>query len=240
MIVRRLVLLVSIAFCGSLALAAGAVAAGGGGLAPGQYTFNDVSANAFFGGKGGPPAPTFSIFVNRGLNSFEPSDGHGEGQGTVTQSTMVQLQETDASGFSSFGCFVIPDGDFVVAGNLQSASLHTTLTATDICPGAGSPVGGAPQPGPKAATGGGGLTLPISVNLKWSGANVISTSHDRFSMRCLDLTETGANTFRDSLGGSASGSIDTSTGLSSQSADVSAQTGSLDIQGAAQPPCFGK
>ncbi len=47
MLVRRLVLVFSIVICGLLALAVGALGAGGG-LAPGSYTFNSKSASAFF------------------------------------------------------------------------------------------------------------------------------------------------------------------------------------------------
>jgi hypothetical protein len=240
MLVRRLVLVFSIVFCGSLALAAAAVAAGGGGLAPGQYTFTNVGATAFFGGKGGGPQPSFDIFVNRGLNSFQPEDNQGQDNEIVTKSTMIVLTAFDAKGAGGTGCFIIPDGDFVVAKNLQSASLHTTLTAQNQCPGPGQPVGGAPTVGPKAGGGGGGLQLPIAVNLTWKGAHVISTSRDHFTMSCLDHSVEGNNTLRDSLGGSASGSIGSTSGLSTLAADVTSQDGTLEVQGQIQPPCFGK
>ncbi|HSS61687.1 MAG TPA: hypothetical protein VLK30_09555 [Candidatus Limnocylindrales bacterium] len=240
MIVRRLVLLISIVFTGSLALAAAAAAAGGGGgLTPGQYTFTDFSASADFGGKGGPPVTSYSIFVNRGLNSFHSEDNQGSDRGTVMLSTMVQFTQIDPSGVSTFGCFIIPDGDFVVAGNLKSASLHTTLV-TPNCPGiGGAPVGGAPQVGPKPA-GGGGLALPIRIDITWTAPGVIATSHDRFNFSCLDRSENGTSTFRDSLGGSASGSIGTTTGLFSQGGDISSQNGTLEVEGNVIPPCFGK
>jgi hypothetical protein len=47
-VLKRLALAVSMVFGGSLAIAAVAVAAGGG-LAPGDYVFTSVSANAQFG-----------------------------------------------------------------------------------------------------------------------------------------------------------------------------------------------
>src|SRR5258708_20172963 len=72
MIVRRFVLVLSIVVCGSLAMAA-AVFGAGSALGPGQTLFSDTNANAFFGGKGGPPEG-FSVFVNQGLNSFDPED----------------------------------------------------------------------------------------------------------------------------------------------------------------------
>src|SRR5260370_23253062 len=77
MIVRRFALVLSIVFCGSLALAAAAVAAGG--MGPGKYTFHSSSANAFFGmgKKGGPPSASWSVNLNHGLNSFKPTQPTG-------------------------------------------------------------------------------------------------------------------------------------------------------------------
>jgi hypothetical protein len=240
MIVRRLVLIISTVFCGSLALAAGAFAAGGGGgLTPGDYSFTSNSASAFFGGaKGGPPAPSISIFVNHGLNSFEP-DGR-KVPPTVMQSTMVQFTEFDPSGTGGSGCFLIADSDFTVSKNLQSAALHTLLTVDNMCKGAGTPVGGAPQPGPFAGGGGGGLQLPISIDVTWSGSGIVSTLRDNFTFKCLDHSEDGSSTFLDSVGGSASGTVGAATGLFTPSADVISQVGQIEIQGTVQPPCFGK
>jgi hypothetical protein len=238
MIVRRLVLVFSIVLCGSLALTAAALAAGGP-LPPGDYTFSSTSANAFFGGKGGPPQPSFSVFVNQGLNSFQPSDGDNKDSGSVIPNTMVQFTAFDATGVGGTACYIIPNSDFKVAKNLQSASLHTTLTNGSLCPGLGSPVGGAPVPGPKGGSGG-GLPPSIQVDLTWSGVGVVSTTHDRFTISCLAHNESGSNTFRDSLGGTASGTIGATSGLSTLVADVSAQAGQLHIEGNIQPPCFGK
>src|SRR5690242_21137101 len=110
MIVRRFALVLSIVFCGSLALAAAAVAAGG--MGPGKYTFHNTSADAFFGmgKKGGPPSPSWSVSVNQGLNSFKSKSGGP----TVVRNTMVFITEFDGSGNGGYGCFVIPDGDFTV------------------------------------------------------------------------------------------------------------------------------
>ncbi len=138
MLIRRLVLVVSIVFTGSLALAAAATAAGGG-LSPGNYTFSSMSANAFFGGfKGGPPQPTFSVFVNHGLNSFEAENSDSS---TVMESTMVQFSQFDSKGVGGFGCFIIPAGDFSVGPDMQSAALHAKLTVNNLCPGFGKPFG---------------------------------------------------------------------------------------------------
>lgn len=239
MILRRLVLVFSIVFCGSLALAAAAVAAGGGGgLGPGSYTFTNTSASAFFGGaKGGPPQASFDVFVSHGLNSFRPDDG--DGPGTVMHSTIVQFTQFDPSGAGGSGCFIIPDGDFTVSKNVQSAALHTTLTAAETCPGTGAPVGAASKAAPLAGKAG-GLVLPIKVDVTWRGAGVVATTRDEFTFRCLDRQESGNNVFRDAVGSSASGKIGSTTGLKTPVGDISSQNGTLEVQGKVIPPCFGK
>lgn len=237
MIIRRLALIASIAFCGSLALAAGASAAKGGGLGPGDYTFTSTTANAFFGGgKGLTPQPSFSIFVSRGLNSFQP-EKH-DGGATVMESTMVQYTEFDATGVGGFSCFIIPDKDFSAAKNLQSASLHTTLTVDNMCPGVGKPVAAGKDVAPLKGSGG-GLNLPIKVDVTWSGVGVTTTLRDRFSFTCLRHVENGTNNSRDSIGGSASGTTSSLIGpFTTLSADVSHQDSHLEVIGNAQPPCF--
>lgn len=236
MIVRRLVLVLSIVFCGSLALAAAAVAAGGG-LGPGTFTFTNKSATAFFGGaKGGPPQPSFSVFVSRGLNSFQPDDGSGP---TVMPSTVVQFTEFDPTGSGGSACFIIPDGDFTVAQGLNSAALHTMLTAAELCKGVGSPVGGSSKAAPPGG-GGGGLVLPIQVDITWTGSGVVATTTEEFSFTCLQIEEQGSNLFRDAVGSSASGTIGSATGLTTLSADISSQNGTLEVQGSSNAPCFGK
>jgi len=213
-------------------------AAAGGGLGPGTYSFTSTSANAFFGvgAKGGPPAPTFVVSVNQGLNSFQPM--HPKGPRIVTNSTMVFVTEFDATGAGGYGCFVIPAANFTVAKDLQSAALHTTLTADEACPGYGSPVA-AGKNFAAYAGGGGGLLLPITVDVSWTGNGVVSTYKDRSSFQCLSYSEDGTSSNRDSSG-SASGAVSTLTGsFTSLSADVSSADSQLDIKGTSQPPCFG-
>ena len=239
MVVRRLVLVFSIVFCGSLALAAAAVAAGGGGgLGPGSFTFTNTSASAFFGGaKGGPPQPSFGVFVSRGLNSFQPDDASGSD--TVMQSTIVQFTEFNATGVGGSACFVIPDGDFTVAQGLRSAALHASLTSAELCPGTGSPVGASSKAAPLGG-GGGGLVLPIQVDITWQGSGVVATTTDEFSFTCLAIQEEGNNVFKDAVGSSASGTIGSAVGLTTLAADISSQNGTIEVQGTSTPPCFGK
>src|ERR1700682_3221339 len=230
---RRLALTSSMVLVGSLALAAGAA---GGGLAPGSYTYTNISADALFGvAKGGPPtAQGFSLYVNRDLNSFQPEDGNGEG--TVTRSTMVQLDMFSATG-STFGCFTIDPSNFKVSKDPQSASLRTTLTAANPCPGSGSPVTGksaiVPTPG-----NGGALPLPITINMTWTGVGVTTNSRDTSTLTCLNYS-TQSNSVNHASSSIASGTISALKGpFTSDVAGVVNSDTHLDINGTPNPACF--
>jgi hypothetical protein len=154
---------------------------------------------------------------------------------------MVFVTEFDATGAGGYGCFVIPAANFTVAKDLQSAALHTTLTADEACPGYGSPVAAGKNFAAYAGGGGGGggLLLPITVDVSWTGNGVVSTYKDRSSFQCLSYSEDGTSSNRDSSG-SASVAVSTLTGsFISLSADVSSADSQLDIKGTSQPPCFG-
>jgi hypothetical protein len=234
-LLKRLALMVSIVFCGSLALAAAALAAGGG-LAPGAYVFTSTSADATVGiGKGGPPGQQgFSVFVNRGLNSYQPEAG--KGQRTVTNSTMVQLSIFSATG-TTFGCFTIDPSNFIVSKNLQSASLRTTLTTANMCPGVGAPVTGKSDVAPPAGNVG-GIPLPITIDLTWTGLGVTATTRDRSSFDCLDYS-TQSTYVSHTSGAIASGTVSALTGaFKADVAGVSSTDTRLDISGTPNPACF--
>ena len=235
MFVRRFALVLSIVFCGSLALAAAGIAAGG--LGPGKYSFENTAADAFFGmgKKGGPPAPSWSVSVNHGLNSFKS----GGGEPYVTNNTVVFVTEFDANGGGGYGCFVIPDADFVVAKDLQSASLHTTLTADEECGGYGGPVGGGKDAIYAGGKGGGGLTLPVSVDVTWSGFGAITTNTNSFRTRCLNFNEDATSTV-DSMAAGAAGSISALSGaFTADFSDVTRSRGNFDITNTPQAACLG-
>ena len=233
MFARRLALVFAIVFCGSLAMAAAAFAAGG--MGPGKYSFTSQSASAFFGmgKKGGPPASSFMVSVNQGLNSFKPA----QGPRTVSNNTVVFVSEFDASGNGGYGCFVVPDIDFTVSHDLQSAALHATLTADEACTGYGSPVGGAKD----VAYAGGvsGLVLPVTVDVTWNANGAVSTCKNTFSFQCLQYSEDGSSTNQTTNAG-ASGSISALSGqFNSDLADLSSAKGQLDIKGVPATACFG-
>lgn len=235
MFARRFALVLSIVFCGSLALAAAGIAAGG--LGPGKYSFQNTAANAFFGmgKKGGPPAPSWSVFVSHGLNSFKS----GGGERYVANDTVAFVTEFDANGGGGYGCFVIPDGDFVVAKDLGSASLHTTLTTDEECGGYGGPVGGGKDAVYPGGKGGGGLTLPLSVDVSWSAAGAITTNINSFRTQCLNFNEDATSTV-DSTAAGASGSISALPGsFSADFSDISHSKGNFDITNTPAAACLG-
>jgi hypothetical protein len=231
----RLALIVSVAVCGSLALAAAAAAADG--KLAGEYVFTNVSATAS-GGNGTLGAPStegFTVNVNRGLNSFQPENGNGIG--IVTNSTMVQVYTFSQTGGLASGCFIIDPSDFKVSKNLQSASLHTTLTAAKACPGPGSPVTAKTDVSPKALTGG-GLAIPIILDLTWTGLGVTSTARDRSTFECLDYS-TDSTYVSHSAGAKASGTVSALSGpFNSNGAGVSSTDSHFNISGTPNPACF--
>lgn len=237
MIVRRLVLVFSIVVCGSLAMAAAALAAGSGGLPPGQTLFSETSANAFFGGKGGPPEG-FSVFVNQGLNSFEPEDSTGSA--VVTRSTLVQLSVYTATS-NGYACYVIPDSDFVFSRNLQSASLSTTLTTANLCKGYGAPAISKTGAAPLSANGilapAGGLPASITLNVTWTGTGVTSALRSQQNFSCLDYMTEFSLTAR-AAASTAAGNISMLTGsFTSPSAVVGSSDGTVDVSGIRSPSC---
>jgi len=106
--------------------------------------------------------------------------------------TMVNVSIfSPTSGTGAFECFVIPDSQFVVSTDLQSASLNATLTAGEICRGFMTPLladvkalqgpGGGGPPG-------GGLALPLTVNVTWTGPGAVFRSTSSSTQTCLGFT----------------------------------------------------
>jgi hypothetical protein len=174
-------------------------------------------------------------FGQPGLNSFKPT--HPGGPRIVNNSTMVFVTEFDAGGNGGFGCFIVPDINFTVARDLQAAALHATLTADEACPGYGSPVGGGKDV--VFAGGNGGLVLPMSVDVTWSGSGAVTTFKQSFSLQCGSFNEDGSSTNL-STGASAAGTISALSGpFVSELADVNSTDGQLDLRGVPQAACQG-
>ncbi|HKA12360.1 MAG TPA: hypothetical protein VKI99_17990 [Candidatus Dormibacteraeota bacterium] len=238
---RRLAL----AACMAVVLSAGpailARAGGGPGLGPGSFTFTSTSANAFFGSpKGAPgPSPTFaSVFVNRGLTTFEPQDS--DGATTVQDATTVFVSIFTPTGGGG-GCFVIPNRtDFTIGSDLHSASLHTTVGSADVCPGLAKPLA-VDGPLPLGGGGGGGIALPIRLDLTWTWKGVIGTDQFQSQFECGDFSTASQSESR-SAGATATGTIAAGTIVvsgSSQQGGLRSTDSQLDISGSANPACFG-
>ena len=192
----RLLPILGIAGLFSVALAGSAVAGGGGGgfpPAPGTYKTTDLSANASLvgpptticGPKGCGPGSSDFAFVNvdRGLHTFKPRAG----ETLVQQSgTMLNLSLFSVSGTSVFGCWIIADGDFIVAADLSSASLLTTVPGQSNCPG--TPLAVSSTNVVTAKGGGGGGTAPITLNVTWTFKGVVSHARDDGKLTCGSFT----------------------------------------------------
>ncbi len=237
-LVKKLAAVVSIVFGVSLVFAAVAVAAGGGGLGPGAYKFTDKEAMATFGTlRGGPPGQQgFTVIVDRGLNTFRAKGP--EASRTVTNSTIVSLDIFDDAGNVTFGCFTINPADFSVSKDLQTARLHTTLTANETCPGFGSPVAANGEVPFAGGGGGAALPLPISLDIAWSGLGVTSSGTDHSTSRCLDYSTEFSSAYQSS-NATATGTMSASSGtFQTQLADVTSSDVTAHIKGVPQAACF--
>jgi hypothetical protein len=179
--------LLSIAFGGS-------AIAGGGGFppTPGTYRTTDTATFADLlgppstvcGPKGCGPGPSDEAFVSvdRGLLTFKPKTGPRLIQ---QNGTMLNLDAFAVDGSSVFGCWIIPDRDFIVSSDLSSASLSTTVPAQSNCPGAPVAISAANGvSGKGGGGGGGGAGMPISLNVSWTYRGVVSHFTDDARQQC--------------------------------------------------------
>lgn len=212
-LVRRVTLSIATAVSMLAALTVATVgAAGGFGQAPGHYNISDTSANVSTYNP--VDGSNENVSVDRSLFRFIPKGGGG----IVTQNMTVLSvnvfvpDPTNPTGppiFSAFGCFFIPDSDFVVSSDLQRASLNATVNASDSCPGFLTPVlGGAGKPGPGPGPGG-GFTFPLTVTGNWTGTGLVAHQRDQGTFTCgtfMALTHTDSQSaFSSAVNASISG-----------------------------------
>ncbi|HKB33945.1 MAG TPA: hypothetical protein VKF16_08765 [Candidatus Dormibacteraeota bacterium] len=161
----------------------------GCGISAGQCSINQTDAFAFwFSGDPTNPGPQVSIDALRSNFVMRPRGGPA----TITPvETVVNIQIFTGTGPGAFGCFVIPDSQFAVSQDLQSATLNATLTAGETCPGFMTPLLGAIQAAPLAGGGGppgGGLSLPLTVNVTWTGPGAAFKSTSSSTQTCAGFT----------------------------------------------------
>jgi hypothetical protein len=205
----------------TVALAATAAAGGGGYAEPGHYQFNDTTAYASLSDASGD---SVSVYVDRGQHSFKAARTPGAPVSELS-GTMLSVNRYVAGSFG-YGCWIIPDSAFTVAGNLSSARLTVHATPDMPCPG--DPVGGASggKPGLQSVIGygGGGGEPPteitdIVLNVTWIGNGALWTNSNSGMSHCGSYSSNFHTTFSYEYG-TASGSVDNLTGLSDALASV--------------------
>jgi len=208
------------------ALAVASVAAAGGfGQGTGTFNFGDTFASDSFYNP--VDQSNANLSVDRSLFLYRPRGG-----GAIQTSNMTvlsisiygaQTDPTQPPPLVASGCFILPDADFVVSSNLQSASVNATLGEGDICPGFLVPLMGA-TPAKGGGGGGGtiGLSFPLTVSATWTGTGATSTQTDQGRFSC--------GTFN---------ALTHSTSLSAYSAAVTASISGYPALSGGQPYDFG-
>jgi len=220
---------------------AGAIAAGF--LGPGHYQSSFASANgAWFEDTQGNPIQVI-VNVNRDTFVFRPTTAGGTP--LVQHATVLQiLLFTYGGPVNGSACFVIPDADFAVGNNVQSASLNTTLSAAEACQGRAVPLASVLGAGPEIGAGDvGGITMPLTVQITWTGLGVTSTNNSAGLTSCGGF-RTEMHFASSSASASTSGLLtlfDRSTIALPVRNQAAVRKGSsvLDVQGEPNPACFG-
>jgi hypothetical protein len=208
-------------------------------LGPGHFSteFADASAAWF------PDAtnPYFvDLTVSRNDFVFRPTQNSG-GTSTFQHATLLFVT-IEGPAVVGFECFMIPDSDFVVGSDVQSASLKATVNATDRCSGApqslsdavmGKPGGPPPVPG---------IQFPLTISATWSGNGVTATFLDDGRATCGGFsmqTHISQSVARATATGSLSMPTLTVAPPPTDEASVDQGTVVSDAQGSLTPLCFG-
>jgi hypothetical protein len=209
-------------------------------LGPGHSSseFADASAAWF------PDAtnPNFvDLSVSRNEFVFRPTQNSG-GTATMQHATLLFVT-IDGPAVAGSECFMIPDSDFVVGSDVQSASLHATVNATDRCRLGqaqsltdlltGKPGGPPPVPG---------IQFPLTISASWSGNGVTATFLDNGRATCGGFStenHISQSVARATATGSLSMLTVTVTPPPTGQASVDQGTIVSDAQGSLSPACFG-
>lgn len=159
-------------------------AAGGFGSSAGKFTFTDVNANVSFFNPN--DQSSLNLSVDRQFMLFRPRAG-GPLQGPQLMTVLSanyfvpNPDQTQPPLVSDSVFAIIPDGDFVVSSDLQTATVNTTIdvpSCQEVIPVAGA----APAKG-----GGGcgtGFTFPLTITATWTGTGVIGLGVNNGNFHC--------------------------------------------------------
>jgi len=179
---------VAVALVSCVAVASVA-AAGGFGSGAGRFTFTDTSAFASYFNPNDQSSTNISVDRSLYMTRARAGGPTSTQQMTVLSLSVYVPDPTDPSlppVFAADGCFVIPDADFTVSRDVQSASLDATVDESNICPGFIVPINGA-EPAKGGGGGGGGFTFPLTVTASWTGSGATGVQDDQGSFRCLSF-----------------------------------------------------
>lgn len=161
---------------------------GPGGLTPaGNYHTSHVEANTDVFPTGDPSQPQLDLSAFIDQNASMPSDGVA----TSTSETDVSIFLTSPT-VSAFGCWRINPADFTIAGDLSTATLHTTLTVD----------------GPACQGRSNSLSQPtLQLDVTWVGAGPIATHTGSSQFSCLSYRSEASNLEVINNGGAATISV---------------------------------
>lgn len=183
-------------------------AAGGFGEGAGTFTFTATSAfvSTF------DPLTGSSIDLNVDSTTFIVRQRPAGEPVTQTMTTLFINQFIPGPNpmtpptFNSV-CLVIPDRDFTVGPDLQTAMLNV-VDASTPCGFFKVPVSGAVMDAKAAGPGGGStIPLPLSASVTWTGNGVVAVSQNNGTFRCLTFVAITHDHGQQALSASVDGSI---------------------------------
>jgi hypothetical protein len=179
-----------------IAASIGSPAAAGGkggpcGFGASQCRISQTDAFAFW--FTGDPITGNQVNINATRSTFVMRPRGGPATITPLETVVNISTFSPVTGAGAGECFVIPDSQFVVSSDLQAATLKATLTTDELCPGFMTPQLGASQAAPSAGGGGapgGGLSLPLTVNVTWTGPGLAFKSTSTSNQTCGGFAST--------------------------------------------------
>jgi hypothetical protein len=183
--IRRLTVSVGLAVSVAATLTVATVGATAGfGAGAGTFTFNDTQA---FADSFDPiTGSDLNLSVDRTLFMFKQRpNGAIQTQVMTILSINVSTPNPDPTQPPTFSstCLVIPDADFTVSSDLQTATLNAQNQSTP-CPFFMIPVTGAVTNLGEGVVSGDSIKLPLDATATWTGNGTVAVSDDNGTFRC--------------------------------------------------------